>query len=121
MMSKSKIILCSAIFILSLIFGMFFPEFTKRECIFEPPVSEDYNKPVKDRESLTLPYGVSVNINTASASSLTALPAIGPALAKRIVKYRESNGDFTTIEDVMKVPGISKKTFDKIKNSICVK
>lgn len=63
-----------------------------------------------------------ININTASADDITNanLSGIGNGLAKRIVEYRDSNGKFNNIEEIMNVNGISEKTFEKIKNNICV-
>lgn len=61
-----------------------------------------------------------VDINSASAEELTALPGIGDSKAQSIVEYRTSNGDFTCIEDIMKVPGIKEKVFAKIKDFIYI-
>ncbi|MFA5927046.1 MAG: helix-hairpin-helix domain-containing protein [Patescibacteria group bacterium] len=61
-----------------------------------------------------------VNINTASVEQLDALPGIGPTYAKRIVEYREANGKFASIDEVMKVKGIGPKTFEKFKDKITV-
>lgn len=61
-----------------------------------------------------------VNINTASASELDALPGIGPTLAQTIVDFRVQNGPFQTLEDIMNVPGIGQATFDRIKDMITV-
>lgn len=62
-----------------------------------------------------------VNINTASASELSSgLDGIGDVIAKRIVEYREKNGNFKTIEDIKKVSGIGDKKFENIKNHITV-
>ncbi|MHB8811098.1 MAG: ComEA family DNA-binding protein [Desulfobulbaceae bacterium] len=55
-----------------------------------------------------------VNINTAPATELEALPGVGPAKAEAIVKYREENGNFKTVEDLKKVKGIGDKMFEKI-------
>jgi competence protein ComEA len=61
-----------------------------------------------------------VNINTATAAELEALSGIGPKTAEAIVEYREANGPFEGIEDVMAVPGIGEGTFEKIKDEITV-
>ncbi|HHW31893.1 MAG TPA: competence protein ComEA [Clostridiaceae bacterium] len=61
-----------------------------------------------------------VNINTADISQLTTLPGIGEATAKDIIEYREKNGKFKTIEDIMKVPRIKEGRFNNIKDLIVV-
>jgi len=63
---------------------------------------------------------LSVNINTANAQALDPLPGIGPALAQRIVDYREAHGPFKTIEDIMQVKGIGPAEFAAIKDKIVV-
>ncbi len=59
-----------------------------------------------------------VNINSADENTLTMLPGIGPALAKRIVEYREANGDFLKITDLTNVKGIGDETVEKLKEYI---
>lgn len=61
-----------------------------------------------------------ININTASVSELTNLSGIGEVKAKSIVNYRNKNGKFKTINDILKVDGISETLFSKIKNNITV-
>lgn len=61
-----------------------------------------------------------VNINTANAQEMDPLPGIGPALAQRIVDYREAHGTFKTIEDIMQVKGIGPAEFAAIKDKIVV-
>ncbi len=67
----------------------------------------------------TAPIG-KINLNTASASQLDALPGIGPAYAGRIIDYRNANGGFKTIEEVQNVKGIGPKTFEKMQDMIVV-
>lgn len=59
-----------------------------------------------------------ININTASLEELDSLPGIGPTIAQRIVDYRDENGPFQTIEDIMNVSGVGPSTFDNIKDLI---
>lgn len=61
-----------------------------------------------------------ININTASVEELQQLPRIGAQVAQRIVDFREKNGRFNRIEDLMKVRGIGENTFSKLKNLITV-
>lgn len=61
-----------------------------------------------------------IDINRADAEALCEIPGIGETRAVAIVKYREENGDFQSIEDIMKVSGIKQGTFDKMKAYIKV-
>ena len=61
-----------------------------------------------------------ININTASQTELATLPGIGEGIAGKIIKYRDENGSFKSIEDIMKVSGIKDKLFSKIKDKITV-
>ena len=61
-----------------------------------------------------------ININTAREKELIELPRIGPAMAKRIIQYREDNGPFQTKNDIMNVKGIGEKTFAKLENLISI-
>ena len=59
-----------------------------------------------------------ININKASAVTLTQLKRIGPKLSERIVEYREKHGPFERPEDIVKVRGIGPKTFELNKDRI---
>ncbi len=59
-----------------------------------------------------------LNINTASAGELIKVKGIGETTAKRIIEYREKNGGFSKIEDLMKVKGIGKGKFEKMKGEV---
>lgn len=61
-----------------------------------------------------------VDINTAGAEELAALPGIGEKLAERIVKYREDNGDFACVEDLMNVSGIGEGKLDALRDYVSV-
>ena len=61
-----------------------------------------------------------ININTASASDLDGLPGIGAKTAARIVEYRQKNGPFKKIEELMNVRGVGEKNFLKLKTQIAV-
>jgi len=61
-----------------------------------------------------------ININRASAKELESLPGIGPVLAARIIEYRKSNGPFTSVDDLKKVPGVGGSKLAKFKEKISV-
>ncbi len=67
-----------------------------------------------------LPPGGAVNINTASKEELVALPGIGPALADRIISFRENEGKFGSVGELQKVKGISKKKLEQLKPHVTV-
>ena len=59
-----------------------------------------------------------ININEADINELVKLPGIGETRARDIILYRESNGFFDKIEDILNVPGIGQSTFNLIKDKI---
>jgi len=66
-------------------------------------------------------YGVQIiNINSASYEEFLTLPGIGPTKAKAIIDYREQNGYFSSIEELINVNGIGESIFSKIKDRIKV-
>ena len=64
--------------------------------------------------------GPVVNLNTASAADLENLPGVGAKMAERILEYRQKNGPFKKIEDLMNVKGIGEKNFLKLKARLTV-
>jgi competence protein ComEA len=61
-----------------------------------------------------------VNINTAPADQLERLPGVGPKTAARIVEYRQKNGGFKKVEELMNVRGIGENAFLKMKSQLTV-
>ena len=61
-----------------------------------------------------------VDLNAADVGQLDELPGVGPTIAQRIVDYREENGPFKRIEDLMEVKGIGEKKFLNLKDLITV-
>ena len=61
-----------------------------------------------------------VNINTADVEQLSTLKGIGPAMAQRIIDYREQNGKFKTVDELKNVRGIGQKKFDALKDKITI-
>ena len=62
-----------------------------------------------------------VNINKASKEELYSINGISEAIAEKIIEYRETNGEFKSIEEVMLVSGIGTKTYEKIRDFITIK
>jgi len=61
-----------------------------------------------------------INLNVADAAQLQSLPRIGPALADRIIEWRETNGGFTSVEDLLAVPGIGDKMLASLRELVTV-
>lgn len=62
-----------------------------------------------------------VNINTASEDELIEnLDGVGPAMAKKIISYRETHGKFSSTEELMNIKGIGEKVFERIKNDVTI-
>jgi competence protein ComEA len=101
-------------------------------------VSVNLARKIQDGEEIIVPFKVDnnitnesnnngstakngkININTASLSELESLPGIGEVKANAIINYRKSNGLFKDIKDIVNVSGIGEKTFDMIKDLICI-
>lgn len=65
------------------------------------------------------PQGM-VSLNTADLAALQTLPGVGPALAKRIITWREQHGGFVSIEQLLNVSGIGEKTFEQLRELVTV-
>ena len=89
------------------------------------PAKNEFAKP--DSTVVILPAAeltaeaVSVNINAAGYYDLQALPGIGPAIAGKIVAYRDSAGNFNSIDDLLKVDGIGPAKLGKFRDKVRLK
>ncbi|MCI5882930.1 MAG: ComEA family DNA-binding protein [Eubacterium sp.] len=82
--------------------------------------SKDNKKKEKSQNKGTDANSGKVNLNQASKEELMTLTGIGEAKAVAIIAYREANGRFQKIEDLMNITGIKEGVFDKIQSQICV-
>lgn len=61
-----------------------------------------------------------VNLNAADAATLDTLPRVGPAIAQRIIEWRETNGAFTSVDDLLSIPGIGDKMLAALRDLVTV-
>ena len=74
----------------------------------------------KAAATLTATATAPVNLNTATVEQLATIPGVGPKMAERIIDYRQKNGGFKKVEDLMNVSGVGEKSFLKMKPLITV-
>lgn len=65
--------------------------------------------------------GSVVNVNAATAAELESLPGVGPALAGRVVAFRDTNGPYATVDDLLAVSGIGAKTLARFRDRVVVR
>ena len=74
----------------------------------------------KTAATVTATATAPVNLNTATVEQLATIPGVGPKMAERIIDYRQKNGGFKKVEDLMNVSGVGEKSFLKMKPLITV-
>ena len=114
-MKKGKILLImTIIFAAGILVGFFVARNVRSNVVLLSPAISVSDGSLSD----LVDYGL--DINTAKVSELMELPGIGETLAGRIVAFREENGKFHTVEDLLAVDGIGPKTLKEIENLIKV-
>ena len=113
---KAKIILTAAVFAAIVAAGGLIEHFERDAFIIETVATEDTVSYIAESSAES---SGKININSADETELVKLSGIGEALSQRIIQYREENGPFETIEEIMKVSGISQKKFEAVKEFIC--
>lgn len=94
----------------------------KTEAVADASISSESASAAEDASPNGATAGATskVNINTASSSELQTINGIGASKAQKIISYRETNGRFKSVEDLLNVSGIGEKTLESIRDSICV-
>ena len=79
------------------------------------PIPSDFARmgPFKTSEKMLL--GISLSLNEMSQKDWELLPHIGPTLAKKIIAFRQEQGDLQSVQDLLKIKGVGSKTLQKIK------
>ena len=88
-------------------------------CCPRAPASSTRSRP-RAGPATTPTWAGFVNINTADAAALETLPGIGPALAGRIIAWRDANGGFRAVDELLAVSGIGQKTLDGFRDQVTV-
>ena len=96
------------------------PDVLKLPALQEPPAPAPAPATAPTPAATPKRSSTLVNINTATVQELDGLPGIGEHMAQRIVEYRQKNGPFKRLEDLMSVRGIGEKNFLKLKPLITI-
>lgn len=89
--------------------------------LYFPVVGEEVSDSITSETMTAEKEDGKVNLNKATQTELLTLTGIGPSKADAIIEYREQNGPFKAVEDIMEISGIGEKTFEKLKDQISVR
>jgi len=108
--------------LLALLVGSGITLYKKTHPQFAPELMVERKKtdPLPQTESPSGEAQEKIDLNKATSFELQLLPGVGPQLSRRIIEYREANGKFHQIEELMQISGIGLKTFKQIKDYITV-
>ena len=106
------------------------PYSTLKEVLMQLELPEDVdydrinpNQILKHSDVYVVPFKENkpcIHLNHADEKTLMNLKGVGPSIAQRIIKYREEVGLFSSIEEIMNVKGIGQKSFEKMKDDLCL-
>jgi competence protein ComEA len=88
--------------------------------IASPLQAQTSAKPVRPPKVVAASSTEIINLNTATAAQIATLPGIGPKTADLIVQYRQKNGPYKKIEEIMNVRGVGEKSFLKLRSRLAV-
>jgi competence protein ComEA len=88
--------------------------------VFAAPASAQSAQKAASARTEAKPAPATINLNTATAAELEKLPGIGQKVAARIVEYRQKNGPFKKVEELMNVQGIGEKSFLQFRSQLTV-
>ena len=83
-------------------------------------IAQEKEKAPKSKPKPAVALNTPVNLNTATAAELEALPGVGAATAKLIIEHRQKVGGFKKVEELMNIKGIGEKSFLKLKPMVTV-
>ena len=104
-----------ALLMLLAVFAMAAIPAAAQQTTAEKPAKPAAANPAKPAAAAAL-----INLNTATQAQLESLPGLGAKVAERILEYRQKNGAFKKVEDLMNVKGIGEKSFLKLKPLLTV-
>ncbi|MBQ7485676.1 MAG: helix-hairpin-helix domain-containing protein [Oscillospiraceae bacterium] len=108
--SERFLLICTALFLIG----------TAVLYLLREPAEYEHFRVQTEREASEAEKAPPLDLNAADAAELEALPGIGPALAQRIVAYREEHGSFASVDELTNVSGIGAQTLERLRAYVTV-